>query len=166
MTPEERLKELGIELPDIPRPLGSYIPFVKTGNLVYLSGMLPLKGGRLIRTGRVGEGVTLDEAVLDARTAAINALAVLKYAIGSLNSVNRCVKITGFVASSPDFTEQPKVLNGASDLIFEIFGQAGRHARTAVGVNILPMNSPVEVEFIFEVQELSSLLPCQPCIVI
>ena len=106
MTPEEKIKSLGIDLPEIPKPLGSYVPFVRTGNLVYLSGMLPLKGGRLLKTGRVGEAVSLDEAVLCARTAAINALAVLKAAIGSLDNVKRCVKISGFVASSADFIDQ------------------------------------------------------------
>lgn len=153
MTPEEKLKELSIELPEVPKPLGSYVPFVKTGNLVYLSGMLPLKDGKLLKTGRVGETVTLDDAVLCARTAAVNALAVLKSAVGNLDAVQRCVKITGFIASAPDFSDQPKVLNGASDLMFEVFGETGRHARAAVGVNILPLNSPVEVEFIFEVKE-------------
>jgi len=153
MTAEEKLKELSVELPEIPKPLGSYVPFVKTGNLVYLSGMLPLKDGVLLKTGRVGETVSLEDAVLCARTAAVNALAVLKSAIGSLENVQRCVKITGFVASSADFADQPKVMNGASDLLFQVFGEEGRHARAAVGVNILPMNSPVEVEFIFEVKE-------------
>jgi enamine deaminase RidA (YjgF/YER057c/UK114 family) len=152
MTPEEKIKSLGIDLPEIPKPLGSYVPFVRTGNLVYLSGMLPLKDGRLLKTGRVGEAVSLDDAVLCARTAAINALAVLKSAVGSLDNVKRCVKISGFVASSADFIDQPKVINGASDFLFEVFGDAGRHARAAVGVNILPLNSPVEVEFIFEVK--------------
>ena len=153
MRPEEKIKTLGIVLPDMPRPLGSYVPFVKTGNLIYLSGMLPLKDGKLLKTGRLGESVSLEEAVLCARTAAINALAVLKSAAGSLDMIKQCVKIAGFIASAPDFTDQPKVLNGASDLMSEVFGEAGRHARAAVGVNILPMNSPVEVEFIFEVRE-------------
>ncbi|MBS1126016.1 MAG: Endoribonuclease [Nitrospirae bacterium] len=153
MTAEEKLKELSVELPEIPKPLGSYVPFVKTGNLVYLSGMLPLKDSVLLKTGRVGDTVSLEDAVLCARTAAVNALAVLKSAIGSLENVQRCVKITGFVASSADFADQPKVMNGASDLLFQVFGEEGRHARAAVGVNILPMNSPVEVEFIFEVKE-------------
>jgi len=152
VTPEEKIKSLGIDLPEIPKPLGSYVPFVRTGNLVYLSGMLPLKDGKLLKTGRVGEAVSLEEAMLCARTAAINALAVLKSAVGSLNNVNRCVKISGFVASSCDFIDQPKVINGASDFLFEVFGEAGRHARAAVGVNILPLNSPLEVEFIFEVK--------------
>lgn len=152
MTPEEKLKALGIDLPEIPKPLGSYVPFVRTGNLVYLSGMLPLKEGKLLNTGRVGEAVTLEEAVYCARTSAINALAVLRSAIGILNSVKRCVKISGYIASANDFTDQPKVLNGASDLIFEVFGESGMHARAAVGVNVLPMNSPVEIELIFEVK--------------
>ena len=153
MTAEEKLKELSVELPEIPKPLGSYVPFVKTGNLVYLSGMLPLQDGVLLKTGRVGETVSLEDAVLCARTATVNALAVLKSAIESLENVQRCVKITGFVASSADFADQPKVMNGASDLLFQVFGEEGKHARAAVGVNILPMNSPVEVEFIFEVKE-------------
>jgi enamine deaminase RidA (YjgF/YER057c/UK114 family) len=151
MSPEDKLKKLGIELPEAPSPLGSYIPIVRTGNLLFLSGVLPLRNGKLMRTGRVGESVSLDEARDDARTAAINALSVLKANIGSLNKVKRCVKITGYVASAPDFTEQPKVLNATSDLMFEIFGEAGRHARAAIGVNVLPLNSPVEIEFIFEV---------------
>ncbi len=151
MQIERRLQEIGITLPEIPTPLGSYIPCVQTGNLLFLSGILPLRNGKLTRTGKVGESVSLDEAREDAKTAAINALAVLKSYIGSLDKVKRCIKITGYVASAPDFTEQPKVLNAASDLMFEIFGEAGRHARAAVGVNVLPLNSPVELEFIFEV---------------
>ena len=151
MTPEERLKQLGIELPDAPKPLGSYVPLVRTGNLVFLSGILPLVEGKLTREGRVGEKVTVDEAKEDARTAAINALAILKSHLGTLNKIRRCVKITGYVSSAPDFTEQPNVLNAASDFMLEIFGEVGRHARAAVGANVLPLNSPVELEFIFEV---------------
>ncbi|RJQ38080.1 MAG: RidA family protein [Nitrospiraceae bacterium] len=151
MTPEERLKHLGIELPEAPKPLGSYVPLVRTGNLVFLSGMLPLVEGNLSREGRVGEKVTVDEAMEDARTAAINALAVLKSNLGTLNKIRRCVKITGYIASAPDFTQQPLVLNAASDFMFEIFGEVGKHARAAVGVSILPLNSPVELDFIFEV---------------
>ncbi len=153
MTPEEKLKSMGIELPDAPKPLGAYVPFVKTGNLVYLSGMLPLKGGKLTLTGRVGEGVTLEDAAEAAKTAAINALAVLKSAIGNLDKVKRCVRIEGFVSSADNFTDQPKVLNGASNFMFEVLGEAGLHTRTAIGVNILPLNSPVEISFIFEVKE-------------
>lgn len=151
MSPEERLKKLGIELPEAPIPLGSYIPVVKTGNLVFLSGILPVKQGKLTKQGRVGEDLTLDEAREEAKTATINALSVLKAHVGSLDKVKRCIKITGYVASAPDFTEQPKVLNAVSDLLYEIFGEAGKHVRAAVGVNVLPLNSPVEIEFIFEV---------------
>jgi enamine deaminase RidA (YjgF/YER057c/UK114 family) len=152
MGPEERITELGIELPALPKPLGAYVPFVRTGNLVYLSGMLPLKNGKLIHTGRVGETVSLEDAIACARLAAINALAVLKSAADSFDRVKRCVKISGFVASAQDFFDQPKVINGASELIAEVFGAVGLHARAAVGVNTLPLNSPVEIEFIFEVE--------------
>ena len=151
MKPEDKLQDLGIILPELPRPLGSYVPFVQTGSLVFISGMLPLVSGKLIASGRVGENVSLDEAVQAARTAAINSLAVLKSAIASLDRMKRCVKITGYVASARDFTDQPKVINGASDLLVEVFGEAGRHARAAVGVHILPMDAPVEIAFIFEV---------------
>jgi enamine deaminase RidA (YjgF/YER057c/UK114 family) len=151
MTPEQKLKELGIELPEPSKPLGSYIPAVKTGNLIFLSGMLPLIKGKLVRQGKVGEDIRIEEAGEDVRTAVINALSVLKANIGTLNNVKRCVKITGYIASSPNFTDQPLVLNAASDLLFEIFGESGRHARVAVGVNVLPLNSPAEIDFIFEV---------------
>ena len=153
MKPEEKLKELGIEQPEVPKPLGAYVPFVRTGNLLYLSGMLPLREGRLVRTVRAGETVSTEDAAACARIAAINALAVVKSAIGSLDRVRRCVKITGFVASAGDFHDQPKVINGASEFIVEVLGEAGRHARAAVGVNVLPLNSPIEIEFIFEVMD-------------
>jgi enamine deaminase RidA (YjgF/YER057c/UK114 family) len=151
MLPEDKLKELGIQLLEALKPLGSYVPSIQAGNLLFLSGILPLRNGKLTRQGRVGEDISLDEAREDARTTTINALSILKADIGSLNKVKKCVKITGYVASSPDFIEQPKVLNAASDLMFEIFGESGKHARVAVGVNVLPLNSPVEIEFIFEV---------------
>ena len=150
MSPEEKLKELGITLSDAPKPLGSYVPCVQTGNLLFLSGMLPLKDGKLIRTGKLGESVSIKEAQEDARQCVINALSVLKSHLGNLDKIKRCVKLNGYVASAPDFTEQPKVLNAASDLLFEIFGEAGRHARAAVGVYVLPLNSPVEIDFTFE----------------
>ncbi len=151
MSPEDKIKELGITLFEIPKPLGSYVPCVQAGNLLFLSGQLPLRSGKLTRTGRVGETVTLEEAREDARQAAINALSVLKAHTGGLDRVRRCVKVNGYVASGADFTDQPKVLNAASELLFEIFGEAGRHARAAVGVSILPLNSPVEIDFIFEI---------------
>ncbi|MDP2167243.1 MAG: RidA family protein [Thermodesulfovibrionales bacterium] len=153
MTPEERLKELGIELPPAPKPLGSYVPAVRSGNLVFLSGILPLREGRLQRTGLVGRDLTLDEAHEEAIVCVINALSVLKADLGDLGRVKRCVRLCGYVASAPGFTEQPKVLNPASDLLCEVFGEAGRHARAAVGVSALPMNSPLEIEFIFEVSD-------------
>jgi enamine deaminase RidA (YjgF/YER057c/UK114 family) len=151
LTPEEKIKSLGIELPEIPKPLGSYVPFVRSGDLVYLSGILPLKEGKLLGTGKVGGVVSLEEANWLARAVAVNALAVLRSAIGSLDTVSRCVKVSGYIASAVDFYDQPKVLNGASDLLFEVFGEAGRHARVAVGVNVLPLDSPVEIDFVFEV---------------
>ena len=143
---------LGIVLPEAPSPLGSYVPVTRTGNLVFLSGILPLVEGKLLRQGKVGEDITIDDAREDAKRVVMNALAVLRSHIGSLNTVKRSIKITGYIASSPDFTEQPKVLNAASDLLHEIFGEAGRHARAAVGVTVLPLNAPVEIEFIFEVE--------------
>jgi enamine deaminase RidA (YjgF/YER057c/UK114 family) len=151
VSPEEKLKELGIELPEAPKPLGAYVPCVQTGSLVFLSGMLPLRDGKIPRTGRVGEDVTIDQAREDARTATINALSVLKAHIGSLERVKRCIKITGYVASALDFAEQPKILNAASDLLFDVFGESGRHARAAIGVNVLPLNSSIEIEFVFEI---------------
>ncbi len=151
MSPEDKLKELGIELPEAPAPLGSYIPVLRTGNLVFLSGILPLRQGKLLRQGRVGKEISLDEAREETKAATINALSVLKAHIGSLDKVKRCIKITGYVASDPDFTDQPKILNAASDLLFEIFGEKGRHVRSTIGVNVLPLNSPLEIEFIFEV---------------
>lgn len=153
MGAEAKLKELGIELPKAATPLGSYVAAVRTGNLVYLSGQLPLVDGKLARTGKVGAELTAEEAATLARICAINALAALKAYIGSLDNVTRCVKLTGFVACTPDFTAQPKVINGASDLIAEVFGDIGRHSRAAVGAPVLPMNSPVEIEFIFEVRD-------------
>jgi enamine deaminase RidA (YjgF/YER057c/UK114 family) len=153
ISPEERLKQLGIELPSAPSPLGSYIPCVQSGNLLFLSGILPLRGGRLTRTGKVGESLSLAEAQEDAKRAAINALSVLKSHVGSLEKVVRCLKVTGYVASAPEFTEQPKVLNAASDLLGDVFGERGRHARVVVGVPVLPLDSPVEIEFVFEIAD-------------
>jgi len=150
-SPEEKIKSLGIELPDAPEPLGSYIPLIRTGNLVFLSGILPLKNGKLTRVGKVGSEVKTEEAMEDAKIIVINALSILKSHIGNLNNVKKCVKMIGYVASSDDFMEQPKVLNAASNLLYEIFGENGKHARAAIGVNVLPLNSPLEIEFIFEV---------------
>jgi enamine deaminase RidA (YjgF/YER057c/UK114 family) len=153
MTPEDKLKELGITLPPSPKPLGSYVPLVRTGNLIFLSGILPLREGRLIRKGRVGAGVSIEEAREDALAIVINALSILKAHVGELDKVTRCVKVTGYIASAPDFTEQPGVINAASDFLFEVFGERGRHARAAVGVPVLPLDSPLEIEFIFEIRD-------------
>lgn len=151
MSPEKKLLELGITLPKAPTPLGSYTPIVQTGNLLFLSGILPLVNGKLVRQGYVGKDISLADAQEGAKVATINALSILKFHLGSLDKIKKCVKFTGYVASASDFKEQPSVLNPASDLIFEIFGEIGIHARSAIGVNILPMNSPLELEFIFEV---------------
>jgi enamine deaminase RidA (YjgF/YER057c/UK114 family) len=153
MTVTARLAELGITLPEPPQSLGSYVPAVRSGNLLFLSGVLPLRNGQLARTGRVGETLSLEEARDDARQIAINALAVVQSAIGSLDRVQRCLKLNGYVASGPGFFDQPKVLNAASDLLFSVFGEQGRHARAAVGVCALPLNAPVEIDFIFELAE-------------
>lgn len=151
MSIDERLKELGITLPPAPQPLGAYIPCVRSGNLLFLSGILPLREGKLLKTGRVGESLSLEEARQEARQVVINALSIVKATIGDLDLVSRCIKLNGYIASSPDFTEQPSVLNFASELLYEVFGERGRHARVAIGVNILPLNSPIEIDFIFEV---------------
>ena len=149
-----RLAELGIEIPTVSAPAGAYIPAVISGNLVFTAGQLPFVGGALSRTGKVGEGadtlVPPAEAKDFARTAALNALAAVESAIGSLDRVTRIVKVTGFVASDPSFTGQPGVINGASEFLMELFGDAGVHARSAVGVAVLPLDSPVEVEIIAE----------------
>ena len=150
-TPEERLAELGLTLPAVAAPLAAYVPAVRTGAHVYTAGQLPLVDGKLLATGKVGEGVSADEAAALARTCALNALAAVASVAGGLSAITRIVKVTGFVASAPDFTGQPQVVNGASDLLTEVFGEAGRHARSAVGVAVLPMDAPVEVELIAEV---------------
>ncbi|MFC1549365.1 RidA family protein [Nitrospirota bacterium] len=152
MTPEEKLASLGIELPQTPAPLGSYVPALTSGNLVFISGMLPLRDGKLVRTGKFGDSLTVEEGAELARLAAINALSALKAHIGELGDVRRCVRLCGYIASTSDFTAQPSVLNGASELMAEVFGDAGRHARAAVGVSVLPLDSPVEIEFVFEVE--------------
>ena len=150
-TPEARLEELGIALPAPVAPVAAYLPCVRTGDLVYVSGQVPLAEGSPTATGRLGAGVSLDDGVTAARQCAVNVLAALKAELGELSRVRRVVKVTGFVASDPGFTDQPKVVNGASELFAEVFGDAGRHARAAVGVAALPLGVPVEVEAIVEV---------------
>jgi enamine deaminase RidA (YjgF/YER057c/UK114 family) len=152
MTPEERITELGLELPDVVAPLASYVPAARTGALVYTSGQLPIVKGELVVTGKVGAEIDLERAAELAEICALNAVAAVRAEIGELSRVRRIVKVVGFVASAPDFYGQPQVINGASDLFGEIFGDAGTHARSAVGVAVLPRNAPVEVELIAEVE--------------
>jgi enamine deaminase RidA (YjgF/YER057c/UK114 family) len=145
-----RLAELGIELPPVAAPVAAYLPAVRTGSLVYTSGQLPSIGGKLPEVGKVGADVTAEQAAGHARTCALNALAAVHALVG-IDSVVRVVKVVGFVASAPGFTGQPAVVNGASELLGQVFGEAGQHARSAVGVSELPLNAPVEVELIVEV---------------
>jgi len=147
---DERLAELGLALPGVAAPVAAYVPAVITGNLVYTSGQLPFVDGALPATGKVGASVSADDAKQLARTCVLNGLAAAHSIIGSLDRITRVVKVVGFVASDPGFTGQPGVINGASELLGEIFGDAGAHARSAVGVAVLPLDSPVEVEFVFE----------------
>ena len=147
---EQRLIELGHPLPEVAKPVAAYVPSVVTGNLVFTSGQLPFTAGVLPETGKVGAGVTAENAKDYARTAVLNALAAVKLAIGDLDRVTRVVKLVGFVASVPEFTGQPGVINGASEFLGEVFGEKGAHARSAVGVPSLPLDSPVELELIVE----------------
>jgi enamine deaminase RidA (YjgF/YER057c/UK114 family) len=149
-TALERLAELGLRLPSVATPAGSYVPAVQTGALVYTAGQLPFVDGRLEVTGKVGAEVSAEQANALARTCALNALAAIDALVG-LDRVVRVVRVGGFVASAPDFTGHPGVINGASDLLFEVFGEAGRHARAAVGVAALPLDAPVEVDLIVEI---------------
>ncbi|MFC5381946.1 RidA family protein [Aquipuribacter nitratireducens] len=152
-TPTERLAQLGLELPATPAPLAAYVPAVRSGDLVYTSGQLPMVDGALPKTGVVGDeavDVTPEEAAALARRCALNALAAVASVV-DLDSVVRVVKVTGFVASAPGFTAQPVVVNGASELLGQVFGDSGRHARSAVGVSALPLGAPVEVEVVVQV---------------
>ncbi|MHB9146462.1 MAG: RidA family protein [Symbiobacteriia bacterium] len=149
---EAKLTELGLTLPVAPAPAGAYVPVVRTGNLAFTSGQLPMAGGKLQSQGKVGQEVSLEEGYRLAQTCIVNALAALKQNLGGLDRIARVVKVVGFVASAPGFTAQPKVINGASDLLVSLFGEKGQHARSAVGVAELPLGSPVEVELIVEVE--------------
>ena len=152
-SPEERLAELGLVLPPVTAPVAAYVPAVRTGAYVYTAGQLPVADGKLLRTGKVGAGVSPEDAAVLARTCALNALAAVASVTGGLAAVTRIVKVTGFVASAPDFTGQAQVVNGASELLLEVFGDAGKHARSAVGMAVLPLDAPVEVELIAEVSD-------------
>ena len=150
-TPEERLHELGLAVPEVAKPVASYVPAVRSGHHVFTSGQLPMREGQLIATGKVGGEVTAEEAVECARQCALNAIAAVRAEVGELSAVKRVVKVVAFVASTPDFTGQPGVANGASELFGAVFGDAGQHARSAVGVPVLPLDAPVEVELVVEV---------------
>ena len=147
---ESRLIELGSPLPELGKPVAAYVPAVISGNLVFTSGQLPFVSGALPETGKLGGSVSPDAGKAYARQCALNALAAVKSVIGDLDRVTRVVKLVGFVASTPDFSGQPGVINGASDFLGEVFGEAGAHARSAVGVPVLPLDSPVELELIVE----------------
>jgi enamine deaminase RidA (YjgF/YER057c/UK114 family) len=150
-SPEDRLAGLGLSVPEVATPVAVYIPAVRSGHHVYTSGQLPMRDGELMRTGKVGGEVSQEEAVECARQCALNAIAAVRAEVGELSAVKRVVKVVVFVASTPDFTAQPLVANGVSELLGEAFGDAGRHARSAVGVSVLPLDAPVEVELIVEV---------------
>lgn len=150
---ESRLAALGLTVPQVTIPLAAYVPAVRTGNLIFTSGQLPMIEGTLAATGKVGGPVTPEEATELAKVCALNAIAAVRSIIGDLDKVVRVVKVVGFVASTPEFTGQPAVVNGASNLLKEAFGDAGVHARSAVGVSALPLDAPVEVEMIVEVAD-------------
>ena len=152
MSPEERLAELGLTVPDVVAPVAAYVPAVRTGDLVFTAGQLPMRSGSPVAVGKVGGEVSPEVAHDCARQCALNALAAIRAEVGELSEVVRVVKLVVFVASVPDFTGQPQVANGASELIGEVFGDAGVHARSAVGVPVLPLDVPVEVEMIVQVR--------------
>jgi enamine deaminase RidA (YjgF/YER057c/UK114 family) len=153
VSPDDRMAALGLHLPPVAAPLAAYVPAVRSGSTVYTAGQLPVVDGQLLATGKVGAEVGAVEAAALARTCALNALAAAASVAGGLSAISRILKVTGYVASAPDFTGQPQVVNGASELLLEIFGEAGRHARSAVGTAVLPLDAPVEVELVVEVRK-------------
>lgn len=150
---EAKLAELGIELPPVAAPVAAYVPTVRTGNLVFVSGQVAKQGDKLLYQGHVGAEVTVEQGYACARVCALNALAALRAEVGSLDRVKRIVKVTGWVNCHPDFTQQPQVINGASELLIQVFGDNGRHARAAIGASGLPGGTPVEVELVAEVED-------------
>jgi len=148
---DAKLRELALELPPVPAAAGLYAPCVRSGNQLFVSGQVPVRDGAPLRTGKLGAGVSIEEAAALARQCALQALAVVRAELGSLDKVVRVIRVGGFVASAEGFTDHPKVINGASQLLIDVFGDAGRHARIAVGLAELPFGVPVEVEFLFEV---------------
>ena len=151
MSFDAKLKALNIELPMAPKPVANYVPVVRAGDLLFLSGVLPSRDGQLILTGKLGQGITIEQGMEAAKVAALNALAIVRGEVGTLDKVKRIVKMVGHIASAPGFTDQPQVLNGASDLLVQIFGETGKHARVAVGAAELPRQAPVEIELIVQV---------------
>lgn len=151
MSYEQQLKQLGIELPGAPKPVANYVPVVRVGDLLFLSGVLPSRDGQLIMTGKMGQALSIEQGIEAARVAVLNALAIIRSEVESLDRVKRIVKMVGHIASAPGFTDQPQVLNGASDLLVAVFGEAGRHARVAVGAAELPRQAPVEIELIVQI---------------
>ena len=151
MSANAKIRELGITLPEVAKPAGAYVPAVQSGNLVFTAGQIPLVEGKLVATGKVGKEISVEQAKDIARICALNAVAAIKDVVGDLDRVKKVVKVVGFVASTPDFTQQPQVINGASELLEQIFGENGIHARSAVGVAVLPLDAPVEVELIVEI---------------
>lgn len=149
---DERIKKLGITLPEVPTPMANYVPYTRTGNLLFLSGQGPRTGAKEFKTGKVGLNVTAEEAYDHARLAGIQLLSVARHALGDLGRVRGVVKLLGLVNATPEFEKQPQVINGCSDLFVEVFGEIGRHARSAIGAGSLPGNITVEVEAIFEVE--------------
>jgi enamine deaminase RidA (YjgF/YER057c/UK114 family) len=151
MSYENKLKELGLTLPAPPKPVATYIPAVRAGDLLFLSGVLPSRDGQLIMTGKLGQALSIEQGMEAAKAALLNALAIIRSEVGSLDKVTRIVKMVGHIASAQGFTDQPQVLNGASDLLVAVFGEAGRHARVAVGAAELPREAPVEIELIVQI---------------
>jgi enamine deaminase RidA (YjgF/YER057c/UK114 family) len=149
---EKRIEKLGLTLPDTPKPVAAYIPAKQAGNLVFTAGQLPIVNGELISKGLLGQDVEIDEANKAARTCTLNALAAIKGVIGDLDRIKQIVRVVGYVASVPTFTKQPAVVNGASELLLEIFGENGLHARSAVGMTVLPLNASVEIELTVEIE--------------
>ena len=150
---ETQVTALGLVLPAPPKPVATYIPVVQTGNLLFLSGMIPLQGGMLIMAGKLSKDISVEQGYEAAKICVLNALAVIRQHLGTLDRVKQVVKLVGYVASAEGFVQQPAVINGASDLLVKIFGDAGRHARVAVGAAALPLNAPVEIELIVQISD-------------
>jgi enamine deaminase RidA (YjgF/YER057c/UK114 family) len=152
MQIEAKLTQMGLRLPDPPQPVAAYLPAVQVGELLFISGTTCYKDGKFLFTGRVGAELTLEQGTMAARQTALNLLSVAKAELGTLDRVERIVKVNGYVNSTPDFNRQPEVINGASDLLEQVFGEPGKHARTSIGVNVLPGNIPVEIEMVLQVK--------------